>query len=77
MRSRDEYVLLGPGLPVAADPLVGRADATLVMEYFDSRGVRRSYGASLDDGALRVWRDHPGFDQRFSATFGPDACEGQ
>ena len=37
------------------------------MEYFDSRGVRRTYGVSLDDGVLRIWRDDPGFDQRFSA----------
>jgi hypothetical protein len=47
------------------------------MEYFDSRGVRRTYGVSLDDGVLRIWRDHPGFDQRFSAALGPDAFEGQ
>jgi len=48
----------------------------LVMEYFDSRGVRRTYGVSLGDGELRIWRDHPGFDQRFSATLGDDAFEG-
>ncbi|MBI5106530.1 MAG: hypothetical protein HZB46_16355 [Solirubrobacterales bacterium] len=47
-----------------------------VMEYFDSRGVRRTYGISLEDGVLRIWRDAPGFDQRFSATIGPDAFEG-
>ena len=47
------------------------------MEYFDSRGVRRTYGISLDAGVLRMWRDHPGFDQRFSATLGPDVFEGQ
>ena len=47
------------------------------MEYFDSRGVRRTYGVSLDDGVLRMWREQPGFDQRFSATVGPDAFEGQ
>src|SRR5512132_3262040 len=48
----------------------------LVMEYFDSRGVRRTYGVSLDDGVLRYWRDAPGFDQRFSASLGPDGFEG-
>ena len=48
----------------------------LVLEYFDSRGVRRTYGVSLDDGALRMWRDAPGFDQRYSATLGHDAFEG-
>jgi hypothetical protein len=48
----------------------------LVMEYFDSRGVRRTPGISLEDGVLRMWRDAPGFDQRFAATMGPDAFEG-
>jgi hypothetical protein len=48
----------------------------LVMEYFDSRGVRRTYGVSLDQGVLRIWRDHPGFDQRFSAKLRRDAFEG-
>jgi hypothetical protein len=47
------------------------------MEYFDSRGVRRTYSVSLEDGGLRIWRDHPGFDQRFTARLGPDAFEGQ
>ena len=36
----------------------------LALECFDSRGVRRTYGVSLEDGVLRWWRDHPGFDQR-------------
>ena len=49
----------------------------LVMEYFDSRGVRRTYGISLADGVLRIWRDAPGFDQRYSATLAPDTFEGQ
>src|SRR3954453_430613 len=48
----------------------------LVMEYFDSRGVRRTYGISLDGGVLRYWRDDPGFAQRFSATLGRDSFEG-
>jgi hypothetical protein len=48
----------------------------LVMEYFDSRGVRRTYAITLDDGVLRVWRDAPGFDQRLSATLSHDGFEG-
>ncbi len=47
----------------------------LVMEYFDSRGVRRTYGISLEDGVLRSWRDDPAFAQRLSATIGDDAFE--
>jgi hypothetical protein len=38
--------------------------------------VRRTYGVSLDDGVLRIWRDAPGFDQRFCATLAPDTFEG-
>ena len=49
----------------------------LVMEYFDSRGVRRTYGIALEGGVLRMWRDAPGFDQRYSATIGHDSFEGQ
>jgi hypothetical protein len=48
----------------------------LVSEYFDSRGVRRTYGASLEDGFLRFWRDEPGFEQRFAAVLAADAFEG-
>jgi hypothetical protein len=34
---------------------------------------------SLEDGVLRLWRDHPGFDQRFAAALAPDAftCQGR
>jgi hypothetical protein len=53
------------------------AGAGLVLEYFDSRGVRRTYSVSLADGVLRIWRDHPTFAQRFSTTLGPDGFEGQ
>ena len=49
----------------------------LVMEYFDSRGVRRTYGISLDAGVLRIWRDDPAFAQRFSATLGHEDFEGR
>jgi hypothetical protein len=47
------------------------------MEYFDSRGVRRTYGASLEGGVLRFWRDDPEFAQRFSATPRQDSFEGR
>ena len=47
------------------------------MEYFDSRGVRRTYGISLDDGVLRIWRDDPSFGQRFAATPARDVFEGR
>jgi hypothetical protein len=40
----------------------------LVAEYFDSRGVRRTYEVAVEDGVVRMWRDHPGFEQRFTLT---------
>ena len=72
-RSHNEHALFPDGLCV-----IGASEAGdgLVMEYFDSRGVRRTYRISLKEGVLRWWRDAPGFDQRFSATLGPDAFEG-
>jgi hypothetical protein len=48
----------------------------LVAEYFDSRGVRRTYQVSFEDGVLRMWREAPGFDQRLTAKLAPDVFEG-
>jgi hypothetical protein len=48
----------------------------LVLEWFDSRGVRRTYDVSVEDGVLRYSRDQPGFDQRFVATLDGDTFEG-
>jgi hypothetical protein len=73
-RSRNDHELFPDAISVIGAPESGDG---LVMEYFDSRGVRRTYGISLDGGVLRMWREQPGFDQRFSATLGPDAFEGR
>jgi hypothetical protein len=72
-RSRHEHELFPDAISVIGAPEAGDG---LVMEYFDSRGVRRTYRVSVDDGVLRIWRDAPGFAQRFSATLGRDSFEG-
>jgi hypothetical protein len=72
-RSHNEHELFPDAICVIGAPETGDG---LVMEYFDSRGVRRTYGISLEDGVLRMWRDAAGFDQRFAATIGRDAFEG-
>src|ERR671938_474711 len=46
----------------------------LVQHYFDSRGVARGYGTSLEDGVWRLWRDAPGFDQRYAGTLSDDGA---
>ncbi len=73
-RSRNEHETFPDAITVIGAPEAGDG---LVMEYFDSRGVRRTYGVSLDDGVLCIWRDDPAFAQRFAATLGHDTFEGQ
>src|SRR5690349_2717395 len=72
-RSRHEDERFPDSICVIGAPETGDG---LVQEYFDSRGVRRTYRVSIDDGVLRLWRDDPGFAQRFSAPLGRDAFEG-
>ena len=73
-RSSNEHELFPDAISVIGAPEDGDG---LVMEYFDSRGVRRTYGISLEDGVLRMWREAPGFDQRMAAKIGDDAFEAQ
>jgi hypothetical protein len=72
-RSHNEHELFPDSISVIGAPEPGEG---LVLEYFDSRGVRRTYEASFTDGVLRMWRDHPGFDQRYAVTPAPDAFVG-
>jgi hypothetical protein len=72
-RSRNEHEAFPDAITVIGPPESGEG---LVMEYFDSRGVRRTYGVSLEDGVLRFWRDDPEFAQRYEATLGDERFEG-
>jgi hypothetical protein len=73
-RSHNDHELFPDAICVIGAPEDGDG---LVMEYFDSRGVRRTYGISLEDGVLRIWRDAPGFDQRMTAELGGDTFVAQ
>ena len=72
-RTHNDHELFPDAISVIGLPESGGDD--LLMEYFDSRGVRRTYATSLADGVLRYWRDAPGFDQRMTATVHPDEFE--
>jgi hypothetical protein len=48
-------------------------DSDLSMQYFDSPGVHRLYRIGFDGAELRMWRDPPGFAQRFTARLGTDS----
>ena len=72
-RSHVDHELFPDAICIIGPPEAGDG---LVMETFDSRGIRRTYDTSLENGVWRIWRDHRGFDQRFSATIGPDQFDG-
>jgi len=72
-RSHVDHELFPDAICIIGPPESGDG---LVMETFDSRGIRRTYDTSLENGVWRIWRDHRGFDQRFSATIGPDQFDG-
>ena len=61
--------------PEAPDGLamIGAAEGgTFAQHYYDSRGVHRIYEMSLEDEVWRLWRDSPGFAQRFVGRFSDD-----
>ena len=47
----------------------------IVQHYFDSRGVARIYGISLEDGVLTLSRDDEDMAQRFTGRFSDDGSE--
>ena len=52
---------------------VGDDPGTFRQYYFDSRGVRRVYEMTLEDGVWTLWRDSPEpFPQRFTGRFQDD-----
>jgi len=62
----DGISIIGPEAP----------DGAYRQHYFDSRGVSRVYEMSLRDGVWKLWRESPGFSQRFTATLGDGAITG-
>jgi len=60
--------------PQRATMIIGLDDGTeeFCMLYADSRGVFRVYQMSMNDGVWKLWRDAPGFNQRFTGTFSDD-----
>lgn len=72
-RSRAEH----PKVPDSIAVIGVMEDGELAMHYFDSRGVQRVYGVAVDGDEWRMWRDAPGFSQRFSGTIGAAEIAGQ
>lgn len=57
-----------------ATQLVSGDDSSEVFTvlYYDSRGVSRVYQMTFEGGVWKMWRDAPGFDQRFTGTLSDD-----
>ena len=62
-----------PG-PPAGRMVFGKDDSAdhFRVLYFDDRGVSRVYKLSLEAGTWKMWRNAPGFSQRFTATLSED-----
>jgi hypothetical protein len=50
-------------------------DDYCTVSYYDSRGVSRIYRMSFAERRWRIWREAPGFWQRFSGTLSEDGRE--
>ena len=63
-----------PAPAPAAVQLVGPDDSSelYTVLYYDTRGVSRVYRMTFDGGVWKMWRDAPGFDQRFTGTVSAD-----
>lgn len=61
-------------MPFPVTSMIGLDDASgqFTMLYTDGRGVYRVYQMTLDERVWTIWRDAPGFNQRFTGTIGAD-----
>jgi hypothetical protein len=65
--------------PFPTTALIGLDDAAdeFTMLYADARGVHRVYRMTFDGRVWTIWRDAPGFGQRFTGTLDGDAIDGR
>ena len=69
------FVVDQPGAPSGIAIIgPGEKPETWSQHYYDSRGVARVYHMSLDDGVWRIWREAPGFWQRYTGVLSGDGA---
>lgn len=58
----------------SATLVIGRDESSegYTVLHYDSRGVSRVYQMSFGEGVWKMWREAPGFWQRFSGTLSDD-----
>ena len=50
----------------------GTDPGTFTQHYYDSRGVARTYQMTLDGREWKIWREAPGFWQRYTGVISDD-----
>ncbi len=67
------FVVEHPAAPSGISIIGAGADPdTFTQHYYDSRGVARVYRMSLDGRVWKLWREAPGFWQRYSGLISDD-----
>lgn len=67
------FVVDHPAAPSGISIIGAGADPeTFAQHYYDSRGVARVYQMSLDGGVWKLWREAPGFWQRYTGVISDD-----
>jgi hypothetical protein len=65
--------IVHPDFPISTAVMGPDDEAeTYRMLYYDSRGVSRIYRMTYSGGIWTLWREFPGFSQRFHGTFSED-----
>jgi hypothetical protein len=67
----EEWVANSP-FPTTTIVGLDDADGSYTQLYADGRGVHRVYRMTFDGRVWKVWREAPGFNQRFTGTFSDD-----
>lgn len=74
-----EYFLIqrfdvdNPAAPSGISIIGAKGDpGAFTQHYYDSRGVARDYQMSLEEGVWKLWRDAPGFWQRYAGVLSAD-----
>jgi len=65
------FVVEHPAAP-SGIAIIGPGPGALEQHYYDSRGVARVYQMSLDGGVWKLWREAPGFWQRYTGVISDD-----
>lgn len=67
------FAVENPAAPSGIAIIGAEADLeSFTQRYYDSRGVARDYQMSLKEGVWKLWRDAPGFWQRYAGVFSAD-----